>query len=408
MESGYIANGFRVVAQVATSKKVIKPPASIQLNAKKAVGYLAVALLVFQLGMPVALYANIDTCLSATGEAAVKACKKEIGISPDNINVRFAMCDALISLNRYEDAVVVLEDGLKRLPGNTALERKLALARSYVSERTFITRQNPDTKTNALARRNTIRCNALKGAAALDACSAALKDNPADPELYKARGNALLTMDRYVESILAYRKTLQLSPGNKEAATKLKKAEAKRQNLVTKCGTQQGAGALATCEAALLRGAPDYLKIQRRKGDLLLSMNRTPEAIRAYREALAIDPGNKALTKKISALTEPRKVVQVADASGVASENTKQEKTKQTDKLKEQPAPKLVPKPVPKQKPKEVHSEKPEKIVIAKRADLSIASEPAAARLVASKDSVTSLAIKKRYSNAPLANGATY
>ena len=71
-------------------------------------------------------------------------------------------------------------------------------------------------------------------------------------------------MDRYVESILAYRKTLQLSPGNKEAATKLKKAEAKRQNLVTKCGTQQGAGALATCEAALLRGAPDQLKIQRK------------------------------------------------------------------------------------------------------------------------------------------------
>jgi tetratricopeptide (TPR) repeat protein len=397
-----------VVAQVATSKKVTKPPASIQLYAKKAVDYLAVALLVFQLGMPVALYANIDTCLSATGEAAVKACKNEIGISPDNINVRFAMCDALISLNRYEDAVVVLEDGLKRLPGNTALERKLALARSYVSERTFITRQNPDTKTNALARRNTIRCNALKGAAALDACSAALKDNPADPELYKAKGNALLTMDRYVESILAYRKTLQLSPGNKEAATKLKTAEAKRQTLVTKCGKQKGAGALATCEAALLRGAPDQLKIQRKKGDLLLSMNRTQEAIRAYREALAIDPGNKALTKKISALTEPRKVVQVADASGVAAEKTKQEKTKQTDKSREQPAPEPAPEPAPKQKPKEVQSEKPEETVIAKRTDLSTAGESADARLIASKDSTASLAIKKRYSNAPLANGATY
>lgn len=378
---------------MTTSKKVVKSPASIQPDSGRAVGYLAFVLLVFKLGMPVISYADIDTCLSATGEVAVKACKKEIGMSPDNINARFAMCDALIGLNRYEDAVVVLEDGLKRFPGNTALERKLALARSYVRERAFITRQSPDTKTNALVRRNTIRCNALKGAAALDACNAALKANPADPELHKAKGNALLGMDRYVESILAYRKTLQLSPGDKEAAATLKTAEGKRQNLVTKCVTQQGTAALATCEAALLEGAPDQLKIQRRKGDLLLSMNRTPEAIRAYQAALAIDPGNKTLTKKISALTAPRKVVQVTNTSGGGAP----EKPKQT-RLKEQPDP----------KPKAVQSEKREEVVIARHADMPAANEAAAARLVASKDSTSNLAVNKKYSNAPLSNGATY
>ena len=397
MESGHIPNGSIVAAQVATSTPT-RLHASTQLNFKKAVDYFASALLVFLLGMPVILYADIDACLSATGDEAVIACKKELGISPGNIDVRFAMCDALIGLNRYEDAVIILEDGLKRFPGNAALERKLAVARSYVSERAFISKENPDIKVNALARRNAIRCSALKGAAALDACSAALKDNPTDPNLYKARGNALLGMNRHVESILAYRKTLQLNPGDKEAAAKLKIAEGKRQNLVTKCETQQGASALAACDAALLQGAPDQFKIQRRQGDLLLSMKRTPEAIQAYRKALAIDPGNKVLSKKISTLTAPRKVAQVADTTSKTPQNTKQTKI-----LENNPAPD----PKPQESKAAAIRQKPEEVIIAKRTDLSTASKEAPVRLVASKDDATSRAVKKMYSNAPL-DGVTY
>ena len=240
-----------------------------------------------------------SNCLSASGETAVKLCKSELARSPGNLNAIMAMSEALISLRKYADAVKILKDGLARNPRNSDIKRKLALAQSYVEEKSFIERRRADAKLDAMTKRNVIRCKALSGESALEACNEALELKHSDPALYSAKGDVLLDMGRYVESILAYRKALRLAPEDTEVSAKLKTAALKRKNLVNTCKNDSGAAALSACDAALLNGEPDQFIIQKKKAELLLAMGRKQESIRAYREALELEPGNKIVKNKI-------------------------------------------------------------------------------------------------------------
>lgn len=87
------------------------------------------------------------SCLSATGEAAVAPCRRELLRDPGNVEIRFALSDAFMGLRRYADAVAVLREGLENFPGDDAIKKKLILAESYLEEQQYIEKQ----KKNAAA-----------------------------------------------------------------------------------------------------------------------------------------------------------------------------------------------------------------------------------------------------------------
>lgn len=266
--------------------------------------------------------ANPPSCLSASGETAVEVCRFELDLAPHDHNIRFALSDALIGLHRFQEAVNVLREGLEQFPGSNRIKKKLTLAESLAQEQLWIeqrrarsAQKTDQPRLDAVTKRNIIRCTKLKGSTAIEACNEALVTQPGDPSLHKARADALLSLGRIGESILAYRKALLLYPGDKETRQTLQTAQAKREALIGQCQQQDGSSALTSCQSALLKGERDESAIQVRIGELLLGLRQTTKALSAYEAALAVDPGNKEITEKIALLTEPKTAATVKKES---------------------------------------------------------------------------------------------
>lgn len=278
---------------------------------------------------------TLPSCLSARGEAAVVACQRELRLEPYNLDIRFALSDALIGLRRHEEAVEVLKEALARAPGSERIKKKLSLAESYLEEQLWIEKRRAQQETSSSpaapqkldtqTKLNIIRCTKLKGDTALRACNTVLKALPDDPKLYRSKADALMTMDRVAEAIMAYQESLRLAPADDETSKKLSAAQARRGAIATECQRLTGSAALRACDAALLEGAKDEYAIQRHRGDLLLGMKRTAEAEEAYRSALDLRPDDLEIKKKLDSLTKPATVAKVDKIAKPQRESRPQE-----------------------------------------------------------------------------------
>lgn len=222
-----------------------------------------------------------DTCLSASGEKAVAACRRELLQDPGNLDIRFALSDAFMSLSRYEDAVAVLRQGFEHAPGDDRIKKKLMLAESYLEEQRWIEKQqrrNEDTardkKQSAQIRLSLIRCKKLTGDAAMAACNDGLEMVPDQPELLTARGLVWMEMDRVGNAILDFESALAVDPRNREAAKNLRLAQTRRTVKLAQCFQNDGVDGLDACEAALIPGASDEGEIRRRQAGLLQAMGQ--------------------------------------------------------------------------------------------------------------------------------------
>lgn len=251
--------------------------------------------------------------------------------APNNTRIRFALADALISLKRHAQAVEVLRQGLRRYPGDQEIKHRLVLAESYLEEQQWIekrrgerrgsTQHAVEGRLDTRTRLHRIRCTKLKGRAALEACDTALRARPDDPLLHRQRGDALLDVNQIADAILAYQEALRLDPSSTETPKRIKLAQAQRQSSAKKCRQLTGRAALAACEAALLRGANDEALMQERRGDILLHMKRSEDAIRAYRAALSLAPDNADIQRKVLALTRQAAEAASGESSQQAAES---------------------------------------------------------------------------------------
>ena len=253
---------------------------------------------------------DAPSCLSATGEAAVTPCRRELLRDPGNVKIRFALSDAFMAIRRYEDAVAVLREGLVRFPGNGEVKRKLILAESYVEEQQWIEKQQKSAsassrskKQNTQIRLSIIRCKKLKGDAAMTACNEGLRVDPDHPELLTGRGNAWLEMDRLGNAILDYEAAIAADPKRRDAINNLRLARTKRDVKVAQCLQTDGRNGLDACDAALLKGASDEFPIQKRRARLLHTMGREKEAMAAYRVAARLNPADIQTKQALAALT---------------------------------------------------------------------------------------------------------
>ena len=269
------------------------------------------ALLVWAIPSTVAWSAeDAASCLSATGEAAVAPCRRELLRDPGNVEIRFALSDALMGLRRYADAVAVLREGLENFPGDDAIKKKLILAESYLDEQQYIEKQQKSTAAASRSknqdtqiRLSIIRCEKLKGDAAMAACNEGLTVNPDHPDLLTGRGNVWLEMDRFGKAIRDYEAALAADPKNREATKNLRLAQTKRDVKVAQCLQAGGPDGLKACDAALLEGASDEFDVQKRRAGLLQAMGREKEAIEAYRVAAGLNPDDSQIKQSLAALS---------------------------------------------------------------------------------------------------------
>ena len=249
------------------------------------------------------------SCISSTGKADIDACEQVLKSDPRDRKVRIALTQALIELGRHEEAVSMLRSGLEIDPEDRQMRNMLKLEESFLEEQNWSEKQRAlrassgTGKVDPKIKVNIIRCTKLKGESALSACNEGLKTRPDDPDLLMGKGDALFGMNRVTEAILSYRSARELRPSNRELAKRLRRAESKRNTLSGQClKSTKRAGALEACNMALLKGAPDEPRIQKRRGDLLTADNKKAEALQAYKEAGRLMPSDKNINRKIASL----------------------------------------------------------------------------------------------------------
>jgi len=255
-----------------------------------------------------------EECLSASGEAAVQACRQALRDTPGDLTLRLALSDAYMSLRRYEDAVSVLREAFDFAPGDETIKRQLTLAESYLEEQRWIENRKqtastaqPGGKTDARVRLSIIRCNKLQGEGAIAACNEGLQLSPGNADLLIGRGSAWLSMNQPGRAAADYQAALAAAPGDREAAKQLRLASTKRKIKAAQCLQGTGQQALSACNAALLVGADDELSIRKQQARLLHGLDRDDEALRAYRAAARLNPGDSDVKRALAAWSpEPR------------------------------------------------------------------------------------------------------
>ena len=278
---------------------------------------LFVLMVVIAWSMPLRMVLPAEECLSASGEAAVKACRVALRDSPGAINLRLALSDAYMSLRRYEEAVAVLREAFDYAPGDDTIKRQLALAESYLEEQRWIEKREqsadasqPAGKTGTKIRLSIIRCNKLQGEDAVAACNEGLQLSPGNADLLMGRGNAWLSMNQPGKAAADFRAALAAAPGDREAAKQLRLASTKRKIMVAQCLQGTGQPALNACTAAFLVGADDEFSIRKQQAQLLHGLEREDEALRAYQAAASLNPADPEVKQALAAWSpEPRPAV---------------------------------------------------------------------------------------------------
>lgn len=360
---------------------------------------------------------DTTSCLSATGEAAVAPCRRELLRDPGNLEIRFALSDALMGLRRYADAVAVLQQGLENFPGDDTIKKKLILAESYLDEQQYIEKQKKSAaaasrskKQDTQIRLSIIRCEKLRGDAAMAACNDGLAMNPDHPELLTGRGNVWLEMDRFGNAIRDYEAALAADPKNRMVTKNLRLAQTKREVKVAQCLQAGGPDGLKACDAALMKGASDEFAVQKRRAGLLQAMGREKEAIEAYRVAAGLNPADDQIKQSLAALS-PRSETTTRQASApspIVSQATGASTVKPPPPPeKKSPTRPVAPTSVP-QKARVAKPEPPVQSPPAKTVDSPAVKKPVPAPTKASPPIEMAAIQPRQYSNAPEVPGITH
>ena len=354
-------------------------------------------------GLSVDAQEHLPSCLSTSGETAVIACRRELNLAPHNLNIRFALSDALLSLSRHKEAVEVLKEGLERSPGSDRIKKKLSLTESYLEEQSWIEKRRSQQRDSAgvadskrlstETKLNIIRCKKLKGDRALKACNSVLSVLPDDPSVHRSKADVLMEMGKIVEAVLAYQESLRLAPDDAKTSEKLSAAQSKRTAIVTECQRLSGAAALSACDSVLLKGATDESAIQKRRGDLFLGMKRTEDAKKAYQSALELSPDDLETKKKLDSLSTPVSIVAVDKSARPQRSAIAQQSAEAEASASHNPEEQIVPPQAPVQTAKLEQSEQNE------AEGSSPVHTPSPAPL---------LPTPKRYSNRPPVAGITH
>jgi tetratricopeptide (TPR) repeat protein len=245
-------------------------------------------------------HASAVSCSSSSPPKPVAAAWEALDRSPNELEARLGVVDALIDQGCYKEALPVLEAGLAQRPRSSELQSRMRAVRSMLSEEHFF--EGLGTAQEAAKLQHAV----LRCTKAFDpsACEEALRSKPDDTQLMVAKGDALVHEGKPAQAITAYQRAAGLLPGDEGVKSKLAAAETQREALVSQCQGGADAAAADACLAARVPGSPDEFTLLRRRGIVLQSIDHPEQALDAFIAANVLQQDDKSVALAIVALTD--------------------------------------------------------------------------------------------------------
>jgi len=145
----------------------------------------------------------------AAKSPAIESARADLKRKPKSTSVHMSLADKLIDIGCYDEAVRVLEEGEKLSPADQALQSRLRMARSFVGERDFVSKQ-PAVAAGSEAEflRAQLRCKQFGD---VQACDVALAGRPNEIAFWIAKGDALLKEKRARDAFLSFNRARLLA-----------------------------------------------------------------------------------------------------------------------------------------------------------------------------------------------------
>lgn len=231
---------------------------------------------------------DYDRCLDESDP--ITACTNVLENNPKNLNARASLCEAFVRITEFDSAQEILTNGDAVHHGDRFTLDVLARMKSNVVEARSRLSSPRDASDSTTLKYLLLRCGQVND---LGACNDALTISPDSFEALSGKGNILLEEGDAVGAIQAYRKSLELRPGQEAIAANLRRAEADRQRQVKDC-LRSSDGEL--CRRLLIAGEKDSHDILSHMGDLELANSRFRQARDSYKAADAIQSTSSSRT----------------------------------------------------------------------------------------------------------------
>lgn len=271
----------------------------------KRTKFLPLGLLWLLVALPMASHAA-DTCFDSntahqclSNDDPVAACSDTLEADPYNLSVRFALCDAHLKRGAPMMALITLDHGLQlcgRSEANCARLQKAADAverssgqRPGSAELRAEHAQDRDTCVRRHIRGNPIYPTIL-------ACEQALIAFPKDADLHAAHGEKLLLSKQPARAVLAFRRALNIRPGDPNFLSWHDAAEDSRKTMVEHCLRHTE---LDRCNRAILPGTQDEARLHLHRTKLYLQQGDNEAALESLLIVQILDPNNTEVSQQL-------------------------------------------------------------------------------------------------------------
>lgn len=251
----------------------------------------------FALSAPAAAVCLTDqrahVCLRAAD--ALASCSNALASEPASVELLMAVCEAQLQAGDLASASVTLSRGVD-LCGRRGC-KTLELALSNVNERRLAAqRKDPDEARRTADVQRSYCLGPISNERSIKACEQLLVSEPRNGDLYIALADKLTKSDQPVNALAYLSRAKRLAPSDTRIADRTSRARTLRQSLARAC---VDGGELAQCNAALLSGSTDELRIQRQRARLLFRARQSELGLRALELAWQLEPGNPVTARSI-------------------------------------------------------------------------------------------------------------
>lgn len=267
--------------------------------------FLLLGLLWILAALPLAGYAA-DTCFDSvtahqclSNDNPVAACGDMLDADPYNLTVRFALCDAHLRRGAPMMALIALDHGLQLCGRSEANCARLQKAVDEVERSSGQRPGSAELRAEHAEDRTTCVRRHIRGDPiypTILACEQALMAFPKDADLHAAHGEKLLLSKQPARAVLAFRRALNLRPGDPNFLSWHDAAEDSRKTMVEHCLRHTD---LNRCNRAILPGTRDEAQLHLHRTKLYLQQGDTAAALESLLIVQIIDPNNTQVSQQL-------------------------------------------------------------------------------------------------------------
>ncbi len=236
-------------------------------------------------------------CLS--NDNPVAACSDTLDADPYNLSVRFALCDAHLRRGAPMMALITLDHGLQLCGRSEANCARLQKSVDAVERTSGQRPGSAELRAEHAEDRNTCTRRHIRGNPiypTILACEQALIAFPKDADLHAAHGEKLLLSKQPARAVLAFRRALNIRPGDPNFLSWHDAAEDSRKTMVEHCLRHTE---LDRCNRAILPGTQDEAKLHLHRTKLYLQQGDKDAALESLLIVQILDPNNREVSQQL-------------------------------------------------------------------------------------------------------------